>query len=51
MDKKLNYKIGAIKRQLGIKKEEKVEPGSLITKANELKAMNPRKRAEFAGMI
>ncbi len=51
MDKKLNYKVGAIKRKLGIKKGDKVETGDLIRKANELKAMNPRKRTAFAGMI
>lgn len=32
--KKLNYKVGAIKRKLKFKKDEKVETGSLIRKAN-----------------
>ncbi len=48
--KSLNYKTGSLKRKFKMGKE-KVEPGDLIRKANELKAMNPRKRTAFAGMI
>lgn len=34
--KELNYKVGAIKRKLNIKRSEKVEPGDLIKKAKRL---------------
>ncbi len=47
--KKVNY--GALKRKLGIKASEKVEPGSFIRKANDLRKMNPRKRTAFMGLI
>lgn len=49
--KKLNYKAGTIKRKLKIKASDKVEPGSLIKKANEIRHMDPRKRTAFMGLV
>lgn len=36
--KKMNYKKGALKRKFKMKRDEKVEPGTFISKANSFKA-------------
>lgn len=41
-DKELNYKVGVLKRKFGIKKSDKTEPGTLISKANESKSLSKR---------
>lgn len=45
------YKEGAIKRKLGIKAKETVSPGSMITKANDLKKLSNKKRLAVLGLI
>ena len=47
--KSLNYKAGAIKRKLKIKKDDKLEPGDLIRKAKE-KTLS-RKEVAIRGLI
>ena len=49
--KKNGKKTGALKRKLKIKGNQKLATGDLISKANEIKKMNPRKRTAFMGMI
>ncbi len=52
--KKLNYKVGAIKRKLKMKRSDKTEPGTLINRAKpqaKISAMPPQKRVAFMGMI
>lgn len=36
--KSTNYKLGAIKRKFGVKAEDKLEPGDLITRMNSQKS-------------
>ena len=47
-NKKMNYKQGAVKRKLKIKKGEKVKTGELITRA---KAMSRPENVAFMGMV
>ncbi len=43
-EKKMNYQTGALKRTLKMKADEKLEPGSLISKMNEMKGINRTKQ-------
>jgi hypothetical protein len=49
--KAIHYKEGAMKRKFKLKATDRIEAGSYISKANEIKSMNPRKRTAFMGMI
>lgn len=46
-NKKINYKLGATKRKLGIKRGEKTEPGALISKSKTLS----KKRMAIMGLV
>lgn len=55
--KKINYKVGAAKRKLGISRRQKTEPGSLIRAMNErkqkrtiTKAISSRERVALMGI-
>jgi hypothetical protein len=41
--KKSNYKVGAIKRKLGITRHQKTQPGDFIKRMNEMKITKPKK--------
>ncbi len=48
--KERNYKAGAVKRLLGIRRDEKVGTGTFIKKRNELMA-TPKKRTATMGLV
>lgn len=45
-----NYKIGALKRKLNIKADEKLKPGMMISRMNTLNASR-KKKVAFMGLV